>query len=232
MKKAFFIILFICCIFPLMAIDAEIISVHGKVEIKQGASWRPAKKGEKIPAGSMIATGFRSELSLKIDGSLIRVEQLTRLKIEQIAKKEEAVSSEVHLNMGSIKANVKPASTKKVEFKVKTPVATASVRGTSGIIDSDGTLIGTTGQWAYTNLKGETTAVNAGHIVKINSLGTITPAQNTIVAMTSTNEIKTLAETQTNSLSIATSNKISNYNIAKEGLEHQVAEININVAWE
>ena len=150
----------------------------------------------------MISTGFKSELTLKIDGSVITVKPMTRLTIEEIAAKNETVSSEVYLNVGSVKADVKPASTKKVEFKVKTPVATASVRGTSGEISSDGLLIGTSGSWSYVNNGGIETRVNIGESVIISDTGMVTPAQNIKANAVLPQPFETLAEAEVNSLTI------------------------------
>jgi hypothetical protein len=46
--------------------------------------------------------------------------------------------------------NIKKSENKRVGFKVRTSVATASVRGTSGEIYSDGTLVCISGKWAIT----------------------------------------------------------------------------------
>ena len=203
MKKVFLIISLVCFMLaPLLAISGEVVAVKGKAEIKQGGKWIPAKAGNKITSGLMISTGFKSELTLKIDGSIITVKPMTRLTIEEIAEKNETVSSEVYLNVGSVKADVKPASTKKVEFKVKTPVATASVRGTSGEISSDGLLIGTSGSWSYVNNGGIETRVNIGDSVIISDTGMVTPAQNIKANAVLPQPFETLAEAEVNSLTI------------------------------
>ena len=203
MKKVFLIISLVCFVLtPLLAISGEVVAVKGKAEIKQGGKWIPAKAGNKITSGLMISTGFKSELTLKIDGSIITVKPMTRLTIEEIAEKNETVSSEVYLNVGSVKADVKPASTKKVEFKVKTPVATASVRGTSGEISSDGLLIGTSGSWSYVNNGGIETRVNIGESVIISDTGMVTPAQNIKANAVLPQPFETLAEAEVNSLTI------------------------------
>ncbi len=210
-KKRFLVIfLFCCCIFAIVAMNAEVTNVKGKVEIRKGSSWVKAKEGTKLAVGDLVSTGFKSEMTVKIDGSVIVVRPLTRLKIEDIAQKNDAVSSEVFLNVGSIKADIKPASTKRVEFKVKTPVATASVRGTAGIITADGELIGTSGTWSYVNSAGVETAVDAGSVVVISDTGMITPAQDTVVAKAREVSIETLADSTKNTASVvADKNEIS-----------------------
>lgn len=229
MKKIFIIISLICLSLSLTAMNGEVIAVKGKAEIKKGGNWQPAKAGNKIEAGSMISTGFKSELTLKIDGSVITVRPMTRLTIEEITQKNEAVSSEVYLNVGSVKADIKPASTKKVEFKVKTPVATASVRGTSGEIGSDGLLIGTSGSWSYVNNNGIETRVNIGDSVIINDSGMVTPAQNIKANEVLPQTVKTLAEAEANSPTI-TSQTLAFEDVAS--VASLVTKVSINIGWE
>ncbi len=234
MKKKCIVIaiLFTCCLSSLLAFDAKITAVKGKVEIKQGnGTWFAAKTGGTIKKGSMISTGFKSELTLKIDGSVIVVRPLTRLKIEDIAKKEEAVSSEVFVNMGSIKANIKPASTKKVKFKVKTPVATASVRGTSGIISANGKLIGLTGTWAYSNNIGQESDVKAGTVISVSSEGTIVSPQINAIKKAAVQEAETLASSEKIGLQIVEVQELDE-DTEPELLVEPDPEVDVEVAWE
>ncbi len=201
MKKKCFVIfiLFVLCVSLLTAFDAKITAVKGKVEVKQsGGTWRPAKQGLEVKKGTVISTGFKSELTLKIDGSVIVVKPLTRLKVEDIAKKGESVNSEIFVNLGAISANVKAKSTKRVKFKVKTPVATASVRGTSGIISADGQLIGFTGTWAYTNNLGQKAAVKSGCVVSLDEKGEIVSPQINAMKNVAVNYETTLANREKN----------------------------------
>lgn len=208
MKKIFFVISLFCfTLLPLLALEGEVTAVKGKAEIKQSGRWVPAMAGNKITSGSMISTGFKSELTLKIDGSVITVRPMTRLTIEEIVQNNEAVSSEVYLNVGSVKADIKPASTKKVEFKVKTPVATASVRGTSGEIDSEGLLIGTSGSWSYVNNSGIETRVNIGDSVVIDDKGMVTPAQVAKIDNIQPQAVKTLAEAEGKAIALISGTK-------------------------
>ncbi len=232
-KKSFIIfILFAFCLSSLLAFEAKITEVKGKVEIKQGGAWLTARKGASIKKGALISTGFKSEMTVKIDGSVIVVKALTRLKIEDIAKKNEAVSSEVFVNVGSIKANVKPASTKKVEFKVKTPVATASVRGTSGIISADGQLIGLTGVWDYSNNIGQHADVSVGNVVSVDSHGIIVSPQINALNRSSVDYKNSLADVEKYIMQILPLEKVG----LSEKLEHtdadSYAEIGINIGWD
>mgnify|MGYP000884696055 CR=1 FL=1 len=179
MKRVFTIIICLLITATLFATSGEVIAIKGKVEVQKDGQWRLAQKGESLDSGVLVSTGFKSELTLKVDGSTIIVQPLTRLRLDEIVKKGDVLSSKVYLDMGSIKANVKAAETKKVSFTVRTPVATASVRGTSGEISYNGILNGETGIWDYINQSGDVVKVFAGDTVSIDNFGNITPAQIT-----------------------------------------------------
>lgn len=151
MKRCIFFCVSLIAAAYLCAVEAEVVAVNGKVEIQTGGAWHTAMKGEKITASSVISTGFKATLTFKIDGSTFTVNPLTRLKLKEIIQKENAVSSKVFLDTGSMKADVKPKTTEKVNFQVQTPIATASVRGTAGEISATGTLVSTQGVWKYQN---------------------------------------------------------------------------------
>ncbi len=130
-KKLVFIlgILFIISL-PIFALTGEVISVSGKVEVESPSGWVPLKVGDIVESGYVISTGFRSKAEIKVAGSVITLNPLTRLTLEQLSENGEAHSSEVFLDIGTLGADVQKAENKRVNFKVNTPVATASVRGT------------------------------------------------------------------------------------------------------
>ena len=131
--------------------DVAIVnSVVGKVEVQVNESWIQVKNGDTLSSGSIISTGFKSSAVLYIGDSLIEVRALTRLTIEEIREQNQNYNTTMFLDAGSIKADIKKSENKRVGFKVRTSVATASVRGTSGEIYSDGTLICLSGKWAIT----------------------------------------------------------------------------------
>ncbi|HPX46689.1 MAG TPA: FecR domain-containing protein, partial [Treponemataceae bacterium] len=55
---------------------------------------------------------------------------LTRMTLTQLVEKEDTVDTELYLEVGNVKAEVNSLNNKKNGFTVKSPVATASVRGT------------------------------------------------------------------------------------------------------
>ncbi len=72
---------------PLYSADQITISkVSGKVEIKKpGGNWVKAVKGNTIPQGSLISTGFKSTANLDLSGtSTIYIKQLTRMSVDKL----------------------------------------------------------------------------------------------------------------------------------------------------
>lgn len=129
---------------------AIVNSVVGKVEVQLNDSWIQVNNGDILSSGTVISTGFKSSAVLYIGDSLIEVRALTRLTIEEIVEQNQNYNTTMFLDAGSIKADIKKSENKRVGFKVRTSVATASVRGTSGEIYSDGTLVCISGKWAIT----------------------------------------------------------------------------------
>jgi len=230
MKKAFILACILATTFALYAASGEVLSMRGKVEVQKSGQWRPAQKGDVLDSGTLISTGFKSELTLKVDGSTIVVQSLTRLRLDEIIKKGDVMSSKVYLDMGSIKANVKPAQTKKVSFTVRTPVATASVRGTSGEISYDGTLTGETGIWDYINQSGNVVKVFAGDTVFIDNFGNITPAQITFQSAVTPTVPKTMADKEIEYVGIDEGRHNRDADIPED--ENIEGNINIHVGWE
>lgn len=227
MKRLFGVFLCLFAAVSVFGLSGEVIALKGKAEVqKDGGTWSVPSKGEILSKGTLISTGFKSELTLKVDGTIIVVQPLTRLRLDEIVKKGDTVSSEVYLDVGSIKADVKPANTKKVEFTVRTPVATASVRGTSGEISSEGVLSGSSGVWSFVNNDGTAAYVAAGETVNIDSLGNITPAQIFFAENTKAETPATLAEKEKFSSGVGAAKDTS------EASSEREINIQIDLNWE
>lgn len=110
--------------------QAVVTKASGKVEVQSGSSWIPISVGTTLEKGAVIQTGFKSTLELKVKGSTIDVAPLTRLTLEQLVAKSNKDETSIYLDTGSVKSNVKKSEDRAVGFKVRSPVATASVRGT------------------------------------------------------------------------------------------------------
>jgi hypothetical protein len=110
---------------------AIIKEVKGKVKIKHpGQGWETAAADMELKKGTTISTSFKSEAILDLGSSYITVKALTRMKLEELLEREDTVQTDIYLKFGKVSAEVKGAEEKKHDFKLKSPVATAAVRGT------------------------------------------------------------------------------------------------------
>lgn len=166
MKKFFILLLSFTVLFPLVSEKALVEEVSGKVEVKLDNKWVSVQVGQEFDTGVMISTGFKSSAKLKIAGAKITLQPLTRMAISEITNTEDTDGSEVFLDAGTIVADVKPLENKRARFTVRSPAATASVRGTSGEVTSDGKITGYTGVWYTTDNSGNNPAnLNSGKTV-------------------------------------------------------------------
>lgn len=123
-------------------LTATVTEVAGKVECKlPGNDWKTAKVGDTLPAGSLISTGFKSTAILKTESATLTVKPVTRLSLEELIKSEGTTKTQMFLMTGRVKAEVTPREGEKAEFKVKSPTATASVRGTGFEFDGQNLLV-------------------------------------------------------------------------------------------
>lgn len=118
-------------------------TVKGEVAVREGRQWKPLKEGQSLAEGSKISTGVRSTAVIKIDGSTLTVRPLTMMKIYRNRKIQNTDNTHIGLKYGSLKARVKRIGKLKTSFKISTPVATSSVRGTTQIV-THGAKKGTT----------------------------------------------------------------------------------------
>lgn len=135
MKKIFTGLFISLLTFNVFAIEAKVISVSGKVQIQKGSAWVDLKPGDLIKKGDMIQTGFKSEAEIALtssnENSRIKVAPLSRLTIEQLAENAAGDKTSVYLATGSVSSDIKKTADKRAGYTVRSPVATASVRGTA-----------------------------------------------------------------------------------------------------
>ncbi len=129
-----------CILTAASAFDATVISAKGKAEVLKGESWVSLKAGSSISKGDVIQTGFKSEVILKLKETVVTVAPLSRITMEQLAEKKDKDESKIFLDTGSLKSDIKKSENRRVGFQVRSPVATASVRGT--VIDVTNTYGG------------------------------------------------------------------------------------------
>ena len=116
----------------LAALDAEVVSASGKVEVRETDSgpWTAVSTGMQVPVGATISTSFNASAELRIGESTVSVSQLTRIRIDELVSEGGTDRSDLNLRVGRMSAEVRSAEGGRAEFRVRSPIATASVRGT------------------------------------------------------------------------------------------------------
>lgn len=201
-KYQFFVSIFLlaAALYPLAALDGLVVTVNGKVEYQNGAgAWKNLKAGDPLISGTMISTGFKSEATVKLGASILTIKPLTRMTLTQLVEKEDTVDTELYLEVGNVKAEVNSLNNKKNGFSVKSPVATASVRGT--VFEMGEQLVILQGSVQFVTPLGQTRVGTAGQeltLFKDSIAGPITVMQsgmNTIVLSTTpSTEVKSAVQ--------------------------------------
>jgi hypothetical protein len=131
MKKILLLSLILIASFIICAQDVTVREVSGRVEsMIPGGVWKAVEKGDVIPLSASISTGFQSRAVLESSRSTIIVQPLTRLTIDELQSRSADSQTRISLRTGRILASVKKSTEEPSRFQVKSPVATAAVRGT------------------------------------------------------------------------------------------------------
>jgi hypothetical protein len=111
--------------------EISVIKVEGSAAYKEGNKWIPLRTNQKLSEGVKISTGANSfaELKLNSQNHTIRIKPFSML---QVFSKESKTDTNTHIGLkrGGIMAKVPREGKVKTIFKVSSPIATSSVRGT------------------------------------------------------------------------------------------------------
>lgn len=125
---------------PLVADEAVVTFVKGKVEVLKGDSWVALNVGDTVKQSDTVSTGFQSEAKIKFNGSLMALGALTRITMDQLSSGAKKENVDVYLSTGAVRSKVTHADDTRVDYKVRSPVAVASVRGTDFQITDKGSV--------------------------------------------------------------------------------------------
>ncbi len=143
--------------------EAVVQAVSGRVEVMPpGGSWVAAAPGMKLSLGATVSTSFQSEATLVLGASLLQVRPLTRMRVDQLAQQGNTVSTELYLRVGRVRAEVKGAEGLRQDFKVRSPISTAAVRGTTFDYDGVNTNVDNGVVNLSNNQSGQSTNLGAG----------------------------------------------------------------------
>jgi len=121
---------------PLVAQTAKVLRLSGKVEVmRPKGAWVTAAVGDEFPLGTTVSTGFKSQAVLAVGPSQLTVLALTRLTVQELLQTDTGVTTTLSLETGKVRAEVKSAPGQTADFKLRSPVSTAAVRGTDFLFD-------------------------------------------------------------------------------------------------
>jgi hypothetical protein len=111
--------------------EISVLKVEGSAAYKDGNKWIPLKTGQKLSEGVKVSTGANSYADIKLNSQnhTIRLKPFTMI---QVFSKETKTDTDTHIGLkrGGIMAKVPRDGKVKTIFKVSSPIATSSVRGT------------------------------------------------------------------------------------------------------
>jgi len=172
MKKIFlmFCIVLVCA--AAFAQNGVIRELSGTVELKNSgsSSYVPAKAGDKLSLDTVISTGFKSTALVSLGSALITVRPLTRLTLTEIQASSGTETINVNLQAGRVRVDVSPPAGTRTTMSVSSPMATASVRGTSLDFDTRNLKVNH-GQVNFKGKKGHARLVNGGSSSKVTEDG-------------------------------------------------------------
>ena len=113
-------------------VTARVSEVSGRVELREGTgAWRPATVGATVAPGTTISTGFGAAATVQLGESVLRVRELTRMTIEELAERDGVLDTSLFLRVGRVRSEVRSAEGLQNNFQLRSTQATAAVRGTS-----------------------------------------------------------------------------------------------------
>jgi hypothetical protein len=130
-RKLLFLFIFLALAVLLSAQQVTITEVRGKVEVlAPGRSWTAATAGMQLARSAVVSTGFNSTAVLESELSTLEVKPLTRIRIDELVQQQDGARTEVFLQVGRVRADVRTAEGLRHDFQLRSPVSTAAVRGT------------------------------------------------------------------------------------------------------
>ena len=143
--------------------NGVIRELSGTVELKASgsSSFVPARAGDRVNQDMVISTGFKSTALLEVGSAVITVRPLTRLTLTEIHASAGAETINVMLQAGRVRVDVNPPAGTRATMAVSSPIATASVRGTSFEFDTRNVHV-REGQLSFLGDRGRAMPVAAG----------------------------------------------------------------------
>jgi len=158
-----------------------VATVEGTAEyrLESSGTWQVVEEGITLPAGAQLSTGFRSSLSLTMGRSEVTVGPLSRTTIAKLDDERAPLEAGMDLPYGRLRARVKTAGGERADFRVRSPISTAAVRGT--VFTFDGFALSVDeGDVELSNRTGQSHSVRAGQISRTYAFEPIVSVEQTL----------------------------------------------------
>ncbi len=120
--------------------EIRVVSVKGTASYKTTGAWTPLQAGAVLAVGTKVSTGVRSSVVINVNRHTVTVYPLTIMKITESMETENSSSTKIGLRRGAVRTKIARDARIKTVFKVSTPVATSSVRGSEQLTFSGPTM--------------------------------------------------------------------------------------------
>jgi hypothetical protein len=140
----------------------QVLSVDGMVRIHAAdGSWTRAGEGDVLSSGMSVSTGFNASAVLAVGSSRVTVDPISFLELSELSQTETTDSATLDLSFGRVRSRVRSTDRRGTDFEVRSPVSTASVKGTDFVYD--GSLLTVfEGDVSLQNSIGQSHSVRAG----------------------------------------------------------------------
>ena len=121
----------------LSAVITEVKGKHVQCSTDDGQTWQKAAVNIKLKRNDAVRTGFGSSCELNFGGhSIVRVEALSSLKVDDYAATAQGEKVRAKLRYGAVRCGVERGRVK-ADTRISTPVSTLSIRGTLVYVEYD-----------------------------------------------------------------------------------------------
>jgi hypothetical protein len=172
MKKITLTVLALLCAAQLFAQNGIIKELSGTVELRRAGqtNYVPAKTGDAVAKDTVVSTGFKSTALVSVGSTVLTVRPLTRLSLAEISAAAGTETINVNLQTGRVRVDVNPPAGTRSLTTVSSPMATASVRGTSFEFDTQSLNV-LSGTVAFAGNQGGAMLVSAGSASEVQDNG-------------------------------------------------------------
>lgn len=137
-------------------------SVSGTVRIHQAdGSWELAEVGDLVEDGMALSTGFDASAVVALGASRITVDPIAYVQFSELAQDGTEDRATMDLSFGRVRSRVRDTEGRSTDFEVRSPVSTATVKGTDFLYDGSRLEV-LEGDVALQNSIGQSHSVRAG----------------------------------------------------------------------